>query len=197
LTWTRSSIVTEGILAGSQALEREFVEHFTPRLAVFFRARSPLLEIAEELTQETLLASLLALRAGKLRDCDAVGSFVLGIARRQLAEAFRSKARHPVCSAAELEDVHSGPAPAQELTLTVRNEFYNLGEMDQRILWLILVEGHRPAEVAAQVGLSEDAVRQRKSRALRRLAEKLNTSAVTNTDWLTTLKQSGSSDSKP
>jgi len=83
------------------------------------------------------------------------------------------------------------------LTLTVRNEFYNLGEMDQRILWLILVEGHRPAEVAAQVGLSEDAVRQRKSRALRRLAEKLNTSAVTNTDWLTTLKQSGSSDSKP
>ncbi len=50
-------------------------------------------------------------------------------------------------------------------------------------------EGCRPAEVATQVGLAEDAVRQRKSRLLRRLAEKLNASAVTNPDLVTTLQR--------
>jgi RNA polymerase sigma factor (sigma-70 family) len=190
LSWSRSNTVAEGILAGSPALECEFVERFLPRLTAFFRARAIRPELVDELTQETIIAALLALRAGKLRDHDAMDSFVLGIARRQLAEAFRVQARHPAAPTGdEIEVAPAGRTLTPELTLTVRNEFDRLPYMDQLILWLILVEGCRPAEVATQVGLAEDAVRQRKSRLLRRLAEKLNASAVTNPDLVTTLQR--------
>jgi len=166
-------------------------------VSAFFRSRVSRGEVAEELVQETLLAALLALRAGKLRESDAMESFVLGVARRQLAEAFRVQARHPEAPAdAGVETMHSGAMTEPELTLTVRGEFDLLPALDKQILWLILVEGSRPAEVAAQVGLHEDAVRQRKSRALRRLGEKLNTSAVTNPDWVTTLQRRSISGTK-
>jgi DNA-directed RNA polymerase specialized sigma24 family protein len=169
------------------------VEYFAPRLASFFRARAARLDVAEELTQETLLAGLLALRAGRLRAGEAMEAFVLGIARRQLAEAFRTRARHPNVPGADLDTIRSGAMAAPELTLTVRGEFEELASMDQQILWSILVEGCRPAEVAGRVGLSEEAVRQRKSRALRRLAEKLTTPAVTDPDWVATLTRRNAS----
>lgn len=190
MSWSRSITVAEGILAGSPALECEFVERFLPRVRAFFRARASSPELVEELTQETVVAALLALRTGKLRDYDALEYFVLGIARRHLAEALRVKARDRISPVGdEIESALGPPALAPELQLTVRNELRDLAEMDQQILWLILVEGCRPAEVAVQLGLSEEAIRQRKSRLLRRLAEKLNASAVTNPDLVTTLQR--------
>jgi DNA-directed RNA polymerase specialized sigma24 family protein len=47
-----------------------------------------------------------------------------------------------------------------------------LDPVDRQILWLLLVEGFRPDEVTGRLGLSADAIRQRKSRVLRRMAEK-------------------------
>ena len=173
MTWPRSIAVAQGIQSGSPALEHEFAEHFLPRLKAFFRARQAPQDWIEELTQETIVAALLALRAGRLRELDSLEAFVLGIARNQLAEAFRQNAK-----LLTLPRLNHSVAP--ELLLTVRNEFYGLDLPSQRLLWLILVEGLRPAEVAPLLGLTEDAVRQRKSRLLRSLAEKFAAPAVTN-----------------
>lgn len=179
--WSRSSTVAIGILDGSPGFESEFAERFLPRVRAFFRVRVTNPELVEELTQETIVAALLALRAGKLRDHDALEPFVLGIARRQQAEALRTQARdHAAAVGDEIEDALAPAALAPEWTLTIRGELEALERADQRILWLILVEGFRPAEVARELGLSEEAIRQRKSRLLRRLAEKINTAAVTN-----------------
>jgi RNA polymerase sigma factor (sigma-70 family) len=194
VAWIRSTPVAEGILAGSPDLEREFGERFLPRLQAFFRARVSNPDLREELTQETLVAALLALRAGKLREPSAIDAFVAGIARNQLAEALRLKAKDPTAAASEeieRASIASGLEP--ELRLTVQNELHDLAAIDQRILWLILIEGFRPSEVASQVGLTEEAVRQRKSRTLRRLHEKLFGSSVTNPPLATTLPQSSTS----
>lgn len=188
MSWSRSVAIAEGILAGSAELEREFVAHFLPRLSAFFRSRGNTLELLEELVQETLMAALLALRGGKLRNPEALESFVLGIARTLLAEAFRRQSRDPALSVGnEIEFQLDSPVLSQELHLTVRKEFDGLDKVDQQVLWLILVEGFRPAEVAGRVGLTEEAVRQRKSRLLRRLAEKIHAGAVTKSPPITTL----------
>lgn len=190
MNWSRSNTIAEGILAGSADLECEFVEHFLPRVKTFFRARSARPEWVEELTQECIVAALLALRAGKLRDNSAMESFVIGIARRQLAEAFRVQARNPTSAIGnEIEQAFGSASLPPELNLTIRQELDELNQTDQQILWLILVEGFRPAEVATQVGLTEVAVRQRKCRLLRRLAEKLHSPAVTNPDLAATIQR--------
>ncbi len=188
LGWSRSSTVAAGILEGSPGFESEFADRFFPRIKAFFRMRVTSPELVEELTQETIVAALLALRAGKLREHDALEAFVLGIARRQHAEAIRSRAKEQASVVGdEIEETLGPPALSPEWTLTIRGELDALERVDQRILWLILVEGFRPAEVARELGLTEEAIRQRKSRLLRRLAEKINTAAVTNPAPPTTL----------
>ncbi len=190
MAWIRSSAVAEGILVGSPRLEQEFVERFLPRLQAFFRARVSNPDVQEELTQETLVAVLLALRAGKLRDASAMDGFVVGVARNQLAESLRVQAKHlPTVTREEIERTSCAPGLDPETRLTVQNELRDLAAMDQRILWLILIEGFRPAEVAPQVGLSEEAVRQRKSRSLSRLHKRLFGSSVTKPSFATTIPQ--------
>jgi len=198
LAWIRSTSVAEGILAGSPDLEREFAERFLPRLQVFFRARVSNPDVREEVTQETLMAAILALRAGKLREAGAMEGFVLGIARNQLAEALRKQAKNLAVAAGNaIEHRPIAPEMATEWQLAVRNELRELSATDHRILWSILIEGLRPAEVAPQVGLTEEAVRQRKSRLLRQLHEKLFGSAVTDPPLVTTLPRRGTPGGAP
>jgi len=190
VAWIRSSAVAEGILVGSPRLEQEFVERFLPRLEAFFRARVSNPDLREELTQETLMAALLALRAGKLRDASAMDGFVVGVARNQLAESLRLQARNAAAIAGEeIERTAFASGLEPELRLTIQNELRDLAAMYQRILWLILIEGFRPAEVAPRVGLSEEAVRQRKSRSLSRPHQKLFGSSVTKPSFATTIPQ--------
>lgn len=189
MAWIRSISVAAGIVAGSPDLEREFVERYLPRLEVFFRARLADRDLRQELTQEAIMAALLSLRSGKLREPEAMDGFVLGVARNLMAEALRRKAKSPSSAPdGAIESAPVGPPLAPELQLSVRHELAELADTDQRILWMILIEGHRPAEVAPQLGLTEEAVRQRKSRLLRRLHEKLFPAAVTKTNLVATPK---------
>src|ERR1039457_1094415 len=110
-----------------------------------------------------------ALRGGRLRQAETLGAFIYGIARNQLAEALRRMTRDRV-----------GPMPADfdpagpeadappEWRETARQEMKALDPVDRQILWLLLVEGFRPDEVTGRLGLSADAIRQRKSRVLDR-----------------------------
>lgn len=189
LAWTRSNLVVEGIRSGSADSEHEFAERFLPRLRSFFRARTGSADWVEELTQEAVLAALIALRAGRLRDAAALEGFVLGIARRQLAEAYRREAKDSASALGdEIESVPAGPQLAPEWTLAVRGELAGLDAVNRRILWMILIEGLRPREVADLVGMTEVAVRQRKSRLLRTMAAKFGVAGVTDATAETTRK---------
>ena len=197
MAWSRSTHVAEGIDGGSADLEREFAEHFLPRLRAFFRARTASADWVEDLTQETILAALLSTGAGRLRELDSLEAFVLGIARNQLAEAVRQKVQGPPAPLEiEIELVRGAPMLAPEWILAVRAEFDGLDEMSRRILWLIVVEGFRPCEVADQVSLTEEAVRQRKSRLLRQLSEKFGHADVTTSDRHTTVIETSISKDK-
>jgi DNA-directed RNA polymerase specialized sigma24 family protein len=55
----------------------------------------------------------------------------------------------------------------------VRRALAGLAPTDRRILLLTLIEGLKPGEIAAHLGLTSDVVRTRKLRALRRTADRV------------------------
>ena len=52
-------------------------------------------------------------------------------------------------------------------------EIERLDETDREILNLTLLKGMKPGEIAAELDLSDEVVRQRKSRAVKRIAERI------------------------
>ena len=77
----------------------------------------------------------------------------------------------------ELDDEAHGSDLVEELESLergrlVRRELQSCSALDQQILLLSLVDGHSLADVALRVNLSHDAVRARKSRAVRKITQK-------------------------
>ena len=165
--------IVERVRAGSRDAEDAMAARFLPRIRAFLSARTRRPDFIEELTQETFLAALRALRDGRLRQAETLGAFIYGIARNQLAEALRRLARDRVGPMpADFEPAGPEADAPPEWRETARQEMKALDPVDRQILWLLLVEGFRPDEVTGRLGLSADAIRQRKSRVLRRMAEK-------------------------
>jgi RNA polymerase sigma factor (sigma-70 family) len=162
------------IAAGDPAAEEELVARFSPRIRAFVASRAAGRDFAEEVVQDTMMALICTLREGRLRESDNLPALAYGIARNRLADAIRKHARRRTVPFPEDFDC---PAPAAEqdpeLVSAARTQIETLEPADRRILWMTLIDGFKPAEVAKAIGMSADAVRQRKSRALKRLVEHL------------------------
>jgi RNA polymerase sigma-70 factor (ECF subfamily) len=169
------------IAAGDPAAEKVLVEHFGPRIRAMAMARTRDADLARDLTQESLIALLLAARKGQIRELDRVAGFVCGVARNIINNHLRRTVK---LQESPLEDelIQSGlPAltseddheEAERRRLMAR-ALSALGSADREVLLLTLVQGLKPGEIAARTGLSPDVVRTRKSRALKRVLETLD-----------------------
>jgi len=166
--------LVERILAGARDAENELVARFQPRVRAFVGSRTSDPDFVEDVTQSTLFEVIRALRDGRLRQADALASFVFGIARNQLADAIRKKAREKTTQMPEDVDFPAPqPEASPELMEYARREIRSLDSVDRKILWMILIEGHNPGEVGDLLGMKADAIRQRKSRALKKMTERL------------------------
>ena len=129
-----------------------------------------------DLTQETLLAVLLAMRKGQVRDRDRIEGFVAGVARNVINNYKRRSLRHPESPLDEdapafaVDDDHDGPERRRLMTAALAE----LSPADRQVLLLTLVEGLKPGEIARKIGVSPDVARTRKSRALKRILEVLD-----------------------
>jgi RNA polymerase sigma-70 factor (ECF subfamily) len=168
------------VASGDQAAEKTLIEHVAPRIRAMALARTRDVDLARDLTQESLIAVLLAARKGQIRDLDRVAAFVCGVARNVINN-HRRKTFKLQESPLEDELLHSGlPAliaeddheEAERKRLMTR-ALSALGPSDRQVLLLTLVQGLKPGEIAAKTGLSPDVVRTRKSRALKRVLETL------------------------
>jgi RNA polymerase sigma factor (sigma-70 family) len=160
--------VSRGVPGAENALAALFRES----VFAFLRSRVHRGEEAWELTDDVLMAALLSLRRGLVRDHCRIGAFIHGIAVHVAASHSRRRGRQPPLQAihAELPDW-----PGLERTeddqrrMDVHRALQMLGEVDRSICTLLLDEGLSEAEVADRLGIKAAAVRQRKSRAIRRL----------------------------
>ncbi len=174
LTPETQALLARRICEGDARAEDELARLFHRRVLVMMLARLRQAETARDLTQDVLLAVLLALRKGQLREGEKLTAFVHGTARNVLNGFFRARGPEAVPLAPEhaitgaddiLDQLHR--------RALVKRLLDSLDGDDRRILGLILVEGLKPGEAAERLGLSPEVVRARKSRALKKAVERM------------------------
>lgn len=167
--------LADRIARGDRAAECELIEVYRHRvfaLAVA-RVRDPV--VADDLTQETLLAALEALRAGKLSAAEKLPAFLRGIARNLCNNHLRGLSRRTVELPTDLRDRNPDPelsARHTELLAVARKCLAELEPMDQKILLWSLVDRLTSQEIGRRLGIRPETARQHKHRALVRLRER-------------------------
>jgi len=168
--------LAERVAQGDRAAENQIVQQYAGRVMAMAVVRTRDREVASELVNDVLMATIEALRRGTIRDTARLGAFIHGIAANLINNFLRSGKRRP------RPDPLSEDVPAPDAADTVERDcelallqrkIARLDERDREVLTLTLAEGLEPEDIARRTGLSQEAVRQRKSRALKRLRQAL------------------------
>ncbi len=166
--------LAERIRHGDTSAETELVREFTQRIFVMSLVRTHDREIACELVQDVLMAVIGALRKGQLQDPDRLAAFVHGTARNLINNRLRNESQRPLMEPLP-EDLAQASSIEQledaERARLVHLALQRLGQDDRKILLMTLVEGHKPGEIAATLGLTPEVVRTRKLRAVKKLTD--------------------------
>jgi RNA polymerase sigma-70 factor (ECF subfamily) len=177
-TAQQQSRLAERIRGQEPSAEEELVRLFGGRVRVLVLARTRDPEVARDLAQDVMLAVVRAVRGDQLRDPERLAGFVYGTARNVVNNYLRTRSRapkeDPIDAAAHVASAVE-PVDNGERIALVRRTLAALDPTDRRILLLTLVEGLKPGEIGARLGLSSDVVRARKSRALKKTIERVNT----------------------
>lgn len=131
-------------------------------------------DVAADLAQEVLVAVLVAVRAGQLRETEKLPQFISGTARNLANNFLRTRQRRAEVELefTDIADVRSAAEAEQnERVRLIEKGLAQLKPDDQRLLLSILVHGAKPADVAAQLGLSSEVVRARKTRAIKKIMQ--------------------------
>jgi len=164
--------LADKIQRGERAAEEQFVLRYRDRIFAVALAKLGNYDAAEDVTQETLVAVLEALREGKVHEPEKLGAFACGTARNLANNHLRSERRHPVEQEGELAS--SGHNPEERLGRheegrLVGKVIEGLEPVDQKILLWSLFDGLNSDEIGRRLGLKSSNVRQRKRRALERV----------------------------
>jgi RNA polymerase sigma factor (sigma-70 family) len=164
------------IRAGDRLAEEELVLRFATRIRLLAVTRTRDREAASDLVQEVLMNVLSALRGEQLRDAAKLGAFVFGIARNVINNYLRSRSRQPleepISEDVPITGVEDDFGLSDRMGL-VRRALRRLDSTDQQILSMTLVDGCKPGEISSALGLSADVVRARKSRALKKVTDRV------------------------
>ena len=176
LTPAEQRSLVDRVRQGDSVAEEVIVLRFDRRIRALAVNRTRDREVARDLAQETLIQVLSALRGGQLRDAEKLGAFIFGIARNVINNYLRSRGRQPVEE--PIDDLQiAGDEEDSELAdrmAMVRRALQRLDATDRRIMSMTLLEGWKPGEIASTLGLSVDVVRARKSRALKKVTDRVH-----------------------
>jgi RNA polymerase sigma-70 factor (ECF subfamily) len=176
LTPQQQSLLAERIRRGETSAEEELDRLFRSRVLFLALARTHDPEAARDVTQDVMLAVVLALRDGHLREAERLAAFVYGTARNVISSYLRTRSRLP-----KEDPIGDGlhrprlPDPIEhtERADLIQRALRVLESTDRKILLLTLVEGLKPGEIAVRLGLTAEVVRTRKSRALKKTIERM------------------------
>jgi RNA polymerase sigma-70 factor (ECF subfamily) len=166
--------LVERILQGDRSAEEELVQQYWRRVFLIVRARirnrNP--EEAYDLTQNTFVVVLQAIRADKLREPEKLVAFIHGVASNLTknflcheVETYELDQEVPSRDPVELLEAADRQRKAQQA-------INSLSAVDQQILLGVLVDGASLEEIAKRLNMSPESVRARKSRAIKKLKKK-------------------------
>jgi RNA polymerase sigma-70 factor (ECF subfamily) len=164
----------------ADALAADLAERFRERLRLFAARRVFDPAAAEDVAQEALRRTLEALRGGRIADPERLPGFVFETARNICMHHGRGRGREARALSRLGPEGAPSEDPLQALISRERRDavgraLETLGPDDRRLLKLMYGEGLDAAEAGRLLEVSPEAVRVRKHRALRRLAEALQT----------------------
>lgn len=164
------------ITQGDAAAEDELARWFHPRIRLIASGRLHGADAAQDVAQDTIVAVLEAVRAGRVRDPAHLPAFVFGIATNLINNRHRTtKQRREVQMVvpdppSDADTVVRELDFAQRRTL-VRQALLQLDAIDRAVLILSMVDGLKPREIAPRVGLTPAVVRTRKTRAIKAMTD--------------------------
>jgi RNA polymerase sigma factor (sigma-70 family) len=162
--------LAQRIGTGDRTAETELYRLYCDCVFAMALARTRDREAARELMDEVLMAVISALRRGGVRRTAHLSGFVHGTASNIINGYFRSRRRSPATVPLHADLVGADPADDYESAdrrALALQALRLLANRDREILYLSLIEGLKPGEIAARLGVSSAVVRQRKCRALR------------------------------
>lgn len=174
---TDDAALVARVRAGDPDAEAELARRFGPRMRVLCLARTRRPDLASDLAQDAMIALLVELRRGGLRDPSALPAFAAGIARNIVRSEHRASGRYDI-GGLDVDVAQDGSEDAEVRRLDVARALDRLPVADQQVLRMILVEGCKPGDVAERLGISPEAARTRKLRAQRRLMDVFGTPPV-------------------
>jgi RNA polymerase sigma-70 factor, ECF subfamily len=180
LSTSEQAALAERVRAGDASAEEEVVRHFYPRVLATLVCRTRDREASRDLAQDVLLAALRALRSGAVNDPGKVAVFIQGIARNLANNYVRVRSIQRSREDAlplELSDRLAAPLRSAQVEESKREDRIRqaLGVLQQgdRDILLLTLEGRKPREIAASLQMAPEVVRQRKVRAIQKIADSL------------------------
>jgi RNA polymerase sigma-70 factor, ECF subfamily len=166
--------LVEEIERGESAAEATFFARYSTRVYYFALSELRSQPHAEDVRSETILRVIRAIREGRLRDAQALASFVLTTARNVVREMSRQERRHQQLPDDEVEDpkytvetVFLDPYVKTAIERVVRR----LKPREREFLRMYYYDELPNDEIAQRLGIKEERLRLIKSRALKRFRE--------------------------
>jgi RNA polymerase sigma-70 factor (ECF subfamily) len=163
----------------AQEAEAELYRRFAPRVRLFGLRYLRNEASAQDLVQQVFVVTLERLRAGEVRNHDAIGSFILGTSRT-IMQADRRTHAHRQALADQFADRNIAVMMRDEMLDAPRLHrcFEELPPRDRTILVLTFYAEKKSDEIAAEMQLALGAVRVARHRALAKLRNCVLTRSV-------------------
>ena len=158
---------------GDPEAEGELFRRMAPRIRLYGLRHLRDSHAADDLTQQVLITSLEALRAGRLREPEKLASFVLGTCRMTVLDLRRGAQRKERLLEQFGADLYGSPQsflPSLDhdrLTRCVQN----LKERERAVVVLTFYDEQTAADVGSSLGVSEANVRVIRHRAIHQLRD--------------------------
>jgi RNA polymerase sigma factor (sigma-70 family) len=172
---TPVAALVERATAGDRAAEAALCARFQGAIRAFARRRERTQDAVNEFTQEVLLRLHEALRAGSVREPEALGGYVLGICRTLVAGTARQRQRREELLTLYGADLRPLELPVEGPSLYPVAKLEDcLSQLTPRaqgvvMLGYVLMKSH--AEIAEELGLSPASARVLRHRTLLALRE--------------------------
>jgi RNA polymerase sigma-70 factor (ECF subfamily) len=172
-----AALLSERVLRGDRAAENHVVAIYSGQVLALAMVHTRDREVSRELVDDVMMATVTALRRGTVHDTARLGAFVHGTALNLIHNHLRERGRRAPTHA--LGDGPTTPdlAEACETDSDMQELMNCVGRLPlqhRQVLLLSVIDGLKPCEIAARLGLPAGVVRQQKCRALKRLREAWN-----------------------
>lgn len=165
--------------SGDSEAEAELFRRMAPRIRLYGLRHLRSEHASEDLTQQVLLITLEALRAGRLREPEKLASFVLGTCRMTILNLRRSSQRKEHLLEQFGADLLSPIQPLmphfdhEKLTRCVEK----LNERERTVIVMTFYDEQTGADVGSFLGVSEANVRVIRHRAIHQLRDCMGVAA--------------------